>query len=421
MRVCVVGLGKIGLPLAVHVATHGQQVTGCDIDAGLVAALNAGHCPMPDEEGLPQALASVLAAGTFRATIGTAAAVAEADVVTIIVPLLIDGEKQPRFEALDAATAAAGAGLRKGTLVIYETSVPVGTTRTRFGPALEHASGLVAGADFDLAYSPERVFSGRVLTDLRRYPKVAGGTTKAAGERAAAFYAEALGAPTTLVADAETAEFSKLAETTYRDLNIAYANELARTADALGIDVTEAIAAANSQPFSHIHQPGVGVGGHCIPVYPHLLMRAPGEHRLARAGREVNDGMAGYAAGRLAGALGGLTGRSVIVLGLAYRPDVKEAAFSSTFGLARALTERGATVAVHDPLFTAEEIAALGLVPQASWPARADAVIVQAWHRQYQQIGYEAFRECGIVLDGRNTLPPHAIERLGVRYMGIGR
>lgn len=421
MTVCVVGLGKVGLPLAVHFAAQGQAVIGCDVDATLVERLNRGDCPMPEEEGLAAALSRAVTTGSFRATTDTTAAVREADVVAIIVPLLIDNASEPLFGALDAATEAVGAGLRAGALVVYETSLPVGTTRSRFGPALERASGLRAGQDFDLAYSPERVFSGRVMIDLQRYPKVVGGTTKNAGERAAAFYREALGAEAMLLADAETAEFSKLAETTYRDLNIAFANELAMAADALGIDVTEAIAAANSQPFSHIHQPGVGVGGHCIPVYPHFLMRDGAEHRLAHAGREVNDSMAEYAVRKLETLLGGLAQCSVIILGLAYRPDVKEAAYSSTFALARALTSRGASVTVHDPLFSSGEIAALGLQPQDTWPAPADAVVLQALHRQYRELGAEAFRGCRAVVDGRNALPRDEIERLGVLYAGVGR
>ncbi len=421
MNVCVVGLGKVGLPLAAAFAQHGQRVTGCDINAALVADLDGGGCPFPEEEGLAEALAEGRKAGRFLATTDTKAAVAAAEVVVIIVPLLIDEEHRPIYRALDAATKAVGDGLRLGTLVIYETSLPVGTTRGRFRPVLERHSGLTAGKGFDLVYSPERVYSGRVLVDLKRYPKVVGGMTPAAGERAAAFYRQALGAEVRAVRDAETAEFSKLAETTYRDLNIAFANELALTADALGVDVTEVIAAANSQPFSHIHQPGVGVGGHCIPVYPHFLMAGEGSYRLAGAGRVINDGMAEYAIARLEGAMGPLAGRTVIVLGLAYRPDVKEAAYSSTLGLVRALESRRADVRVHDPLFSAAEIAALGLTPQGEFPAPCDAVVVQALHRQYRELGMGAFAGCGVVLDGRNALPREEIERLGVRYVGIGR
>ncbi len=421
MQVCVVGLGKVGLPLAASFALHGQQVIGCDIDTSLVDELEGGGCPLPGEEGLADALSRARQDGSFKATTDTSGAVSRSDVVIVIVPLLIDERNEPRFEALDAATEAIGRRLRPGTLVIYETSLPVGTTRGRFGPGLQLHSGLTPGVDFDLAFSPERVYSGRVIADLGRYPKVVGGTTGAAGERAAAFYRQALGVEVMALGDAETAEFAKLAEAVYRDTNIALANELARTADALGLDVIEAIEAANSQPFSHIHAPGVGVGGHCIPVYPHFLIHSPGEHRLVRAGRAVNDEMAEYAVARLEAEMGDLAGLSIVILGLAYRPNVKEAAHSSTFGLTRALESRRADVRVHDPLFTKDEIAALGLRPQPDFPATADAVILQAPHRQYLDLGVEAFRGCRVLLDGRNALDRSEIERLGIRYLGIGR
>ncbi len=155
--------------------------------------------------------------------------------------------------------------------MILETTVPVGVTRRRLGRDLALGSGLSLG-DFDLAYSPERVSSGQVLRDLRTYPKVVGGVSEGAGERAAAFYRSVLDAEVTLVPNAETAEFAKLAESVYRDVNIALANELAQAADALGVDYATAARAANSQPYSHLHTPGVGVGGHCIPVYPYFLL-----------------------------------------------------------------------------------------------------------------------------------------------------
>ena len=171
--------------------------------------------------------------------------------------------------------------------MIFETTLPVGDTRNRYVPLLEAASGLVADRDLFVAFSPERLFTGAVFRNLATYPKLVGGIGPASTDRAARFYASVLDAEVVAMSSAEAAELSKLADTTYRDLNIAFANELARYADRIGVDILEVIRAANSQPYSHIHQPGLGVGGHCIPVYPHfLLSRAPGDG----AGR---DGEAG--------------------------------------------------------------------------------------------------------------------------------
>lgn len=419
--VAVVGLGRIGLPLAAQYASRGLEVAGCDIDAALVERVAQGGCPYPDEEGLAETLRSAHAAGRLTATTDTTAAVARSKAVVIIVPVGLTADKRADFTALDDAAQAVAAGLRPDTLVILETTVPAGTTRNRLGPLLER-SGLRVGRDILLAYSPERVFVGRVLADLRTYPKVVGGVDEASAQRAAAFYERALDAPVRRVGNCETAEFVKLAETTYRDVNIALANELARAADRHGVDVVEAIAAANSQPFSHIHQPGVGVGGHCIPVYPYFLLEGAEEAQLPRAARQINDAMARYAVERLTEALGELSGRTVLILGLSYRPNIKEAAHSSTLLLARELAAAGARVLVHDPHYSADEIGRFGLeAPAAFPPAHTDAIVIQAAHDEYGDLDPASFSGCSVVLDGRNALSRERVEALGLRYLGIGR
>jgi len=420
VRVCVVGLGKIGLPLAAQYASKGLSVVGCDPDGELVAEVSRGRCPLVGEKGLARSIRRAVAARCLEATTDTAAAVREAQVVVVIVPVGLTPDRRPDFSRLDEAAAAIARGLRPGTLVILETTVPVGTTRGRLGPALE-ASGLRIGADFHLAYSPERVSVGRIFADLKRYPKIVGGIDEASRDTAVAFYRRALDARVTTVRDAETAEFVKLAETTYRDVNIALANELALYADRRGLDAAEAFAAANSQPYSHLHQPGVGVGGHCIPVNPHLLMEGGFPLHLLAAARQVNDGMAAYGVGKLEEALGGLRGRTVLILGLAYRPNVKEAAGSSTFALARELEARGARALVHDPLFSAREVEAAGLRPAYPLPHKVDAVVIQALHDQYRDLDLGTFAGCRAVLDGRNVLSRSAVEAKGMLYLGIGR
>jgi nucleotide sugar dehydrogenase len=418
-RVCVVGLGKIGLPLSVQFALKGARVCGYDIDEALVAAIGDRRNPMPSEPGLEQAVPSLVASGRLRARTDPEAATHDANVVIFIVPVDIDATLAPDFALFDAAVAAVAPHVRPGALVIVETTVPVGTTRLRVGSQIEAASGLAPGSGFSLAFSPERVSSGRVLRDLATYPKVVGGIDAHSTELAAAFYRSVLDADVMTLRDAETAEFSKLAETTYRDVNIALANEFARIADRAGVDVLQAIEAANSQPYSHIHQPGVGVGGHCIPVYPYFL--ASPETEIAGAARRLNDDMARYATDRLAEALGDLRGATVVVLGLAYRAGVKESRHSSAFRLVTALAAREARVYVHDPLFSDDEIRALGLEPPPSLPLPAAAVAVQAWHEQYAALDLRAFDGLRAVLDGRGVLDPQRIAALGVRYVGIGR
>jgi UDP-N-acetyl-D-mannosaminuronic acid dehydrogenase len=424
--VAVVGLGKIGLPLAIQYARHGRRVLGCDSNPRVVEGVNAGRSHVPEEPGLEAAVADAVRRGLLRATTDTAAAVRAARVVVVIVPVMVDDAHAIDFSALDAATRAVGAGLTAGTLVLYETTLPVGTTNGRLRALLEAASGLRAGADFLLAFSPERVSSGYIFRDLATYPKVVGGVDAASAAAAAAFYASVLDAPVLRMASADEAEFVKLIETTYRDVNIALANEFARYADAQGLDVAAAIAAANTQPYSHIHAPGVGVGGHCIPVYPYFLLQGAGEDDLTlpRRARAVNDDMADYAAARLEAELGPLAGQTVLLLGVAYRGDVREHAFSSARLLRAALAGRRARVYAHDPLFSDAELEALGYAPYTD-SVRDDvrAVIVQAAHAVYRTFDFTQLPALRVVLDGRGALTAAQREQLpvrGVRALRVG-
>jgi len=424
-RVAVVGLGKIGLPLAAQFASKGFLVIGCDVVPQVVNTINAGHSHVHEEPGLEEAVSREVHEGRLRASLDTAAATRESDVVVVIVPLIVGPDRSMDFRILDAATTAVGRGLRRGTLVIYETTLPVGTTRGRLRGILEKESGLRAGADFALAFSPERVYAGRIFEDLRRYPKIVGGIDEASTRKAVEFYRSVLDADVWPVENAETAEFAKLAETTYRDVNIALANQLALYAASRQVNVGEAFKAANSQPYSHIHRPSIGVGGHCIPVYPHFLLSdaTDGELSLIRDGRQTNDRMAAVAVQQLEQALGGLESRRVLVLGASYRENVKEIAFSTAIALVDLLRRAGAEVLIHDPLFTTSELGNLeaAVVELDSTEALdADAVIVQAWHNDFRSLDWKRFRHLRAVLDGRGAVDAASVRSAGVVYLAVG-
>ena len=420
----MVGLGHIGLPLAVQYASRGHQVIGADINPQIVAAIGEGRSPHDDEQGLIDGVPRLVASGALRATTDTATAVRESEAVVVIVPVVVDERRQIDFGPIDAATTDIARGLQSGTLVVYETTLPVGTTRTRFGPALAAGSGLAVGSEFDLAFSPERVLVGRVLLDLRRYPKVVGGTSEAATRRAAEFYRAVLeeGTEVRAVANAETAEMTKLAETTYRDVNIALANEYARYAAGRGIDILEVIDAANSQPYSHIHLPGLGVGGHCIPVYPHFLFNDEPDLRLPPLAREINEGMAAWAVEGLRARLGELRDLPVLVLGIAYRADVREDAFSSAFRLRDELLAAGVRVFGHDPYFSAEHLRERGFEPyDLAAPLPVRAAVLQAGHAAYAELDLASLPGLELLVDGRNALDRARVEAAGVAYVGMGR
>jgi UDP-N-acetyl-D-glucosamine dehydrogenase len=407
MKAVVVGLGKVGLPIAARIALAGHEVVGCDIDERVVASVNDGRAPFPNETGLDEALAATRDRLT-AVTNTTAAVSAGAELVIAVPPLLVDDRAQPDWTALDAVVVAIGAGLDSSstTVVAIETTVPVGTTRSRVSPALERASGLKAERDFHVVFSPERVYSGRVLADLDSYPKLVGGCSPEGERLAVSLYASFLDkVEVRAMGGAEAAELSKLAETTYRDINIAFANELARHADELDIDVQLVIDAANSQPFSHIHRPGIAVGGHCIPVYPRFLESGAPDARLPGLAREINDSMPAYAV-RL---LGDVTGRRVLILGVAYRGGVKESAFSGAFALRDELVRKGAVAIAADPLYDDGELAGLGFIAWDGSPV--DAAIVQADHDEYRDLEVPA----PVVVDGRNVVQSFAgeIRRIG--------
>jgi nucleotide sugar dehydrogenase len=366
----------------------------------------------------------LVAAGRLRATTDDAEGVRQAEAVVVIVPVVVDEAREVDFSAIDAATRDIAGGLQPGTLVVYETTLPVGTTRDRFGPMLAAGSGLTADDDFLLAFSPERVLVGRVLADLRRYPKIVGGASPEATGRAVEFYRAVLeeGTEVRAVANAEAAEMTKLAETTYRDVNIALANEYARYAARRGLDVLEVIEAANSQPYSHIHAPGVGVGGHCIPVYPHFLFNTDADLRLPPLAREINEGMGRWTVDQVRERIGHLEGVPVLVLGIAYRADVREDAFSSAFRLRDELRAAGATVYGHDPYFDAEHLRAAGFEPyDLAAPQPVRVAIVQAGHEAYRRLDPRTIPGLELLVDGRNALDRAAITAAGIAYAGIGR
>jgi nucleotide sugar dehydrogenase len=412
-------MGKIGQPLAALYASHGHSVIGADTNPGVVGSINAGHATVVNEPGLDSLVAQAVKAGRLEATVDTAAAVGVSEVALVAVPMLIDQSQQLDYRMIDAAFADIGRGIEPGTLVLLETTVPVGDTRKRFGVRLEEG-GTRIGVDIWLAFSPERVQSGTIFRDLENYPKVVGGVDEESGRRAESFYREALGAPVLRLSSSDAAEFCKLAESVYRDVNIGLANELALSAERLGVDITEIIPAANSEPQSHLHQPGIGVGGHCMPVYPYFLLAA-GSHPIVAAGRAANEEMPGHAVDLLAERLDGLVGRVILILGLAYRPGVKEAMLSPAAALASVLQSRGARALVHDPLFTASEVRAMGLEPSDLACAEADALVLQTFHPEYRNLDFAQFPRCRVVLDGRNAFDPERIRDAGMCYIGIGR
>ena len=429
MKITVVAMGKIGLPLAVQFASKGHTVFGADVNEETVRLVNAGQEPFPGETDLDTKLADVVSKGLLTATTDTASVVAESEAVVVVVPLFVDAEGIPDFGWMDAATRDIAKGLKPGTLVSYETTLPVGTTRNRFAQMLEEGSGLKVGTDFHLVFSPERVFTGRVFEDLRKYPKLVGGVDEASAKHGVEFYEKVLDfdkrddLPRANgvwdLGSSEASELAKLAETTYRDVNIGLANQFARFAADNGIDVYAVIDACNSQPFSHIHQPGIAVGGHCIPIYPRMYLWNDPAATVVRAAREANAQMPSYTVDVLKAAHGDLKGQTVVVLGAAYRGGVKETAFSGIFATVDSLKSAGATALVHDPMYTDDELAHYGFTAYHLGDS-VDALVVQANHAEYKSVSAADFPGLKTVVDGRKFLDASKFAGLNFITLGVG-
>lgn len=342
-KICVLGLGYIGLPTASTFATHGLQVVGVDVNPQVVDRLNEGELHIY-EPGLRTLVQAALRSGNL---------VIEqhpqpVDAFIIAVPTPFKEEKKADMQFVISAAESIVPHLRKGNLVVLESTSPPRTTVDIVRPILER-SGLKAGEDFSLAYSPERVLPGQILRELIENARVIGGIDRASAEAGRDLY-ETFVRGEIILTDATTAEMVKLMENTYRDVNIAIANEFARLADRFGVDVWEAISLANRHPRVRILKPGPGVGGHCISVDPWFLVEAaPDISPLIHTARMVNDDQPDFVVNLVRRSVDHLEACHVAALGLAYKPDVDDLRESPAIEICHKLSEAGAQVVAYEP------------------------------------------------------------------------
>ena len=395
-RVAVIGLGYVGLPTAAVLASRGLRVLGVDVNAEAVDLINQGkvHIVEPDLDIMVNA---AVVTGKLRAALRPE----PADAFIVAVPTPFTDGRRPDLSHLEAAAGAIAPVLERGNLVVIESTCPVGTTE-RFAewlaearPDLTFPNASGADADIQVAHSPERVLPGRMLLELVGNDRVIGGLSRRCAERAAAFYRLVVEGRCHLTT-ARTAELVKLAENAYRDVNIAFANELSLVCDRLGIDVWEAVELANHHPRVGILKPGPGVGGHCIAVDPWFLIdSAPDDTALLRTARSVNDGKPGHVARRVADALVGRRSPTVACLGLAYKADIDDLRESPAVRVVETLAaDPGTTVLVVEPYVHAlpkglDDRPNVSLTDLDEALERADVVVLLADHRQFRQVPRE--------------------------------
>ena len=446
----VVGMGYVGIPCAALFAdVSGFRVTGVQRRSARsgwkIEALNAGRNPFEGHEpGLANLIQRVvLEKRTFRVT-DDISVCRDADAILLDVQTPVDCNKVPQYEDLCAAAAGAGRHMRRGVLVVIESTVAPGTTQHVVQPILEKESGMKAGQDFYLAFSYERVMPGKLLEYLILMPRVVGGIDRESTGRAVQLYRHIVQEEIS-VTDCLTAEAAKTVENSYRDVNIAFANEMALVCESLGVDVFEVRRLVNARPDRHMHLPGAGVGGHCLPKDPWLLnhgvnaygCRAVKSELLALA-RRINDSMPLHMAELVQEALAEagrpLSEARVAVLGVAYLENSDDTRNSPAAVLIRALYERGAAVIAHDPFVRPADFDALGLraddgriaytqdLAQALHGADCAALVTK--HTAYLQPGFlqaAAAMRTRILVDGRGCFNRRSCAQAGITYWGLGR
>jgi len=435
LTVAVYGLGRIGLPLSIAWLRAGASVIGVDLNPVIIQKLNLGISPIVDEPEVPEAIKKYAAEKRFRATTSLVRESELSDVKIVMVSTTIESEKGFYPSSIEKVLKAIGKGLKKGDVVIIESSVPPAYTGNSARTLLERESGLKVEEDFGLAFSPERVMVGEILYDIEeKYPKIVGGIGPKSGEAVASLY-ECIAKKGVILVDTKTAEIAKIFEGIYRDVNIALANEFAKLCNALNIDFMEVRKAANSQPYCHLHIPGCGVGGSCIPYYPYFALEMVGKGvdlPLTMKAREINEKMPEYTVELTIQTLKKLgkeiEGTKVAVLGLAFRGDTNDTRNSPAYKIIEALKKSGAHVYAYDPYINEDEkLKGIGAYMAKNVEEainNATILIIATEHTQFKQLDFnkitESLSKPAAIVDGRNIIDPAKVPRY-ITYVGIGR
>lgn len=443
MKVAVVGMGYVGVPLAaVFADTPGFDVVGVqrrsERSGWKIELLNKGVSPYELEPELGELLSRAVSGGSLHVT-DSLDACGDADCVVVTVQVPIDEEKKPMLGNLRQVSTEVGCRVRRGALVSLESTVPPGITEKVVKPALEDASGMKAGDGFNLVYSYERVTPGRLVYNIRHLPRVVGGYTPVCASRGVEFYRNICSAAVHGT-DMATAEAAKLVENAYRDVNIAFANEAALICGAMGVDFHRVRELVNDlphvegeprlNPYRNVHYPGAGVGGHCLPKDPWLLLHGYQDKRftptLIPAARTVNDAMPGQMKRLIVDALGeqglSLGEAKIILLGLGFKGDTEDARNSPTLTLYELLRHEAADVAVHDPYIKRWEGVPMIQSLDEAVEAR-DCLVVTTRHGVYHEIDLEWLRDKmkkPVIVDGRDVFDPEECRLEGFTYRGVG-
>lgn len=426
-NVIVFGLGHVGLPKAAIIAKAGFQVTGIDLNSKIVEAISTG-CFNIEEPELSDLIKQVTQRGLLKATLKVSATVKEADIFILCVPTPIKEDKTPDLSYIKDVCKTIAHNLCKDKLIIFESTLPPKTTETLFAPMLEEGSGLRCGLDFWLAHCPERITPGKALKEFINNDRIVGGYNAESTEIVAEFF-KTFAKGNILVTDATTAEVAKLAENTFRDINIAFANQLALICEQHKVDATKVIELANTHLRVNIHTPGAGVGGPCLPKDPYLLIHKTKltKPNIVKTARQINDYMPKHIVKLILQSLRkiGKDVRSskIAILGTAYKADVDDSRLSPSKPIIHELIRLGAETNVYDPQcnesFGAKRASSLHEAIEG-----ADCLAIITDHTKFKNINLEEIKTLmknnPAIIDGRRIINPYEAEDLGFIYYGVG-
>ncbi len=418
-KICVIGLGYIGLPTAATFAHHGRMVIGVDTNPAVIDTLRHGQAHI-HEPGIQELVSESLASG--RLCISTQPEPADAFIIAVPTPFTPD--KTADLQFVKAASESIVPVLKPGNLVMLESTSPPRTTKDIVAPILEK-SGLKAGTDFYLAYTPERVLPGKILHELIENARVVGGITPASAEAGRDLYLTFVKGKIVL-SDATMAEMVKLMENTFRDVNIALANEFSRLADRYQVNIWQAIETANLHPRVNILQPGPGVGGHCISVDPWFLVEAaPDVAHLIKTARQVNDEQPQFMVNWLKRECGhSLNQKRIAVLGLAFKPNIDDLRESPAVQIAHQLMAEGALIKAYEPFLTPEKKTDIPTARSLEEAARdADIILILVAHDAFRHLNLEDLKRhtsAPVIADTVHVLSPEQANRAGFHLLHLG-
>lgn len=422
MKIAVVGLGYVGLPLAAALSVKTKyDILGFDISRKKIEKINNGECPINDDQCEKDMRLKSLHVSSDPDSL------AGSDVFILCVPTPVLDDFTPDLQPLISATKTICGYLTKGNVVVVESTVNPGVCEEVVIPTIEKNSDLKVIDDFDVVHCPERINPGDEKWNVYNIPRNIGGSTVESAEKIAAIYREFISGEINVMPDLKTAEATKIIENTFRDINIAFVNELARSFDVLGIDLKVVIDGAANKPFAFLpHYPGCGVGGHCIPVDPYYLiqraMKSGFDHKFLKLAREINNSMPGYTVDLLTNALNEIEkpmkGTRVALLGLSYKANVGDLRESPALKIKAILKEKKADLVCYDPFFPdLSDVAGLEEALE-----RSEAIVLAADHKAFKHISPEILKKCdvNIVIDGKNFLNKESFQQAGIFYKGIG-